>query len=156
MTSFPSAATPAAPEEPLSRVRASDDDRTAVVGVLHDAVARGLLTLEECDERVTAAYAARYVHELPPLTADLPPVVPPGPVAPGWRAVAVLLLLQLRTLLNASTWRGAVRTARARPRLAVAVAVVGLFAVLLLGALMVGALGDHGGEAPGFEHSHRF
>jgi hypothetical protein len=135
-------------------VRASDDDRTTVVGVLHDAVARGLLTLEECDERVTAAYAARYVHELPPLTADLPPVAPPAPVAPGWRTVAFLLWLQLRTLLNASTWRGAVRTARARPRLAVAV--VGLFAVLLLGAMTVGALGDHGGGGPGFEHSHRF
>jgi hypothetical protein len=154
MTSSPSAATPAAPQEPLSRVRASDDDRTAVVGVLHDAVARGLLTLEECDERVTAAYAARYLHDLPPLTADLPPVPPPAPVAPGWRAVAVLLWLQLRTLLNASTWRDAVRTARARPRLAVAV--VGLLAVLLLGAMTVGALADHGGGGPEFEHSHRF
>ena len=30
--------------------------------VLHDAVARGLLTLEECDERVAAAYAARFVR----------------------------------------------------------------------------------------------
>ena len=86
-------------------LRASDDDRTAVVRVLHDAVARGLLTLEECDERVTAAYAARHLHELPALTADLPAATPPVPLAPGWRAVAVLLWLQLRTLLNASTWR---------------------------------------------------
>jgi hypothetical protein len=133
-------------------LRASDDDRTAVVRVLHDAVTRGLLTLEECDERVTAAYAARHVHELPPLTADLPSAVPPAPVAPGWRAIAVLLWLQLRTLLTASTWRGMVRSARARPRLAVAVAA--LFAVLMLGAVTVGEFGDHGG--PRVEHAHQF
>ncbi|MDQ1660327.1 MAG: hypothetical protein QOJ68_307 [Blastococcus sp.] len=137
-------------EPPL---RASDDDRTAVVRVLHDAVARGLLTLEECDERVTAAFAARYLHDLPSLTADLPAVAPPAPAAPGWRAVAVLLWLQLRTLLNASTWRGIARSARARPRLAVAVA--GLLTVLLLGAMTVGEFGDHGG-GPRFEHSHQF
>jgi hypothetical protein len=135
-------------------IRASDDDRTAVVRVLHDAVARGLLTLDECDERVAAAFAARYVHELPSLTADLPPVAPPAPVAPGWRTVAVLLWLQLRTLLNSSTWRGAVRAARARPRLALAVA--GLLAVLMLGAMTVGGPGDHGDGGPRFGHSHQF
>jgi hypothetical protein len=135
-------------------LRASDDDRTAVVHVLHDAVARGLLTLDECDERVTAALAARYEHELPPLTADLPRAAPPGPVAPGWRAVAVLLWLQLRTLLSASTWRDATRSARARPRLAVAVA--GLLAVLMLGAMTVGELGDHGPGGARIEHAHRF
>jgi hypothetical protein len=135
-------------------LRASDDDRTAVVRVLHDAVARGLLTLEECDERVTAAYAARHLHELPALTADLPPAEPAASVAPGWRAVAVLLLLQLRTLLHASTWRGAVQSARARPRLAVAVA--GLLAVLMLGAATVGELGDGGPDGPRIEHAHGF
>lgn len=135
-------------------IRASDDDRTAVVRVLHDAVARGLLTLEECDGRVTAAFAARYVHELPALTADLPAATPPAPVAPGWRAVAVLLWLQLRTLLAASTWRGAVRSARMRPRLAVAV--VGLLAVLTVGAVTVGEIGDHGPGGSRIEHAHRF
>jgi hypothetical protein len=135
-------------------VRASDDERTAVVRVLHDAVARGLLTLEECDERVTAAFATRFVHELPPLTADLPPVAPPAPVAPGWRAVAVLLWLQLRTLLNSSTWRAIARSARARPR--AAVAVVGLLAVLLVGGMTVGALADQHDGGPRFEHSHQF
>jgi hypothetical protein len=135
-------------------IRASDDDRTAVVRVLHDAVARGLLTLDECDERVTTAYAARYVHDLPPLTADLPRAAPPAPAAPGWRAVALLLWLQLRTLLNASTWRGAARSARTRPRLAVAVA--GLLAVLMLGAVTVGELGDHGPGGARIEHAHRF
>jgi hypothetical protein len=135
-------------------LRASDDDRTAVVRVLHDAVARGLLTLEECDERVTAAYAARHLHELPPLTADLPAATPPVPLAPGWRAIAVLLWLQLRTLLNASTWRAMARSARARPRLAVAVA--GLLAVLMLGAVTAGEFGDSGPDGARIEHTHRF
>ena len=151
---FPSAPTPDGAPEPAPGVRASDDDRTAVVGVLHDAVARGLLTLDECDERVTAAYAARFLHELPPLTADLPPIPLPAPVAPGWRAVAVLLWLQLRTLLHASTWQDVTRFARSRPRLAIAVA--GLLAVLLLGAMTVGDVGDHGGGGERFEHSQGF
>ena len=135
-------------------LRASDDDRTAVVGVLHDAVGRGLLTLEECDERVSAAYAARYVHDLPALTADLPSTAPSAPVAPGWRAIAVLLWLQLRTLLNASTWRSISRSARTRPRLAIAA--IGLLAVLLLGAMTAGGFGDHGDPGPRFGHSHQF
>src|SRR4051794_41974535 len=54
-------------------VRASDADRQAVVAVLHDAFTRGLLTMEECDERMAAAYSARFVRGLPPLTAHLPP-----------------------------------------------------------------------------------
>ena len=142
------------PQDPPPRPRASDADREAVVRVLHDAVTRGQLTLEECDERVTAAFAARHLHELPPLTADLPRAAPPAPVAPGWRAVAVLLWLQLRTLLNAATWRGAVRSARMRPRLAVAV--VGLLAVLMVGAVTAGALDDHGPGGARIEHAHRF
>src|SRR6478752_3051275 len=64
-------------------LRASDADRVAVVRRLHDAVVRGLLTMEECDERVAAAYAARFVRDLPPLTADLPPAPSTAPVAPG-------------------------------------------------------------------------
>jgi len=135
-------------------LRASDDDRTAVVHVLHDAVARGLLTLDECDERVAEAYTARHLHELPPLTADLPRAAPSAPVAPGWRAVAVLLWLQLRTLLNASTWRGAARSVLGRPRLALAVA--GLLAVLMLGAMTVGSPDGHHDSGPPFGHSHQF
>ncbi|HSV65139.1 MAG TPA: DUF1707 domain-containing protein [Mycobacteriales bacterium] len=53
-------------------VRASDDDRERVAGVLRQAAAVGFLTLDEADERMAAAYAARYRSELTPLTADLP------------------------------------------------------------------------------------
>jgi hypothetical protein len=120
-------------------VRASDAERQAVVAVLHDAFTRGLLTMEECDERIAAAYAVRFVRDLAPLTADLPPLTAPAPVAPGWRALLALAWLQLRTALAGVTWRGL----RARPRIAIALAAV--LAVLFLGATTAGALagGDH-------------
>ncbi|HEV7213440.1 MAG TPA: DUF1707 domain-containing protein [Blastococcus sp.] len=128
-------------------VRASDAERHAVVAVLHDAVARGLLTLAEGDERMAAAYSARFVHELPPLTADLPAAPVPAPVAPGWRALTLLAWLQLRTLFTRTT----VRDIRARPRLALAV--VALVAVLSIGA-MAGGVGDHGyGPGPRIERA---
>ena len=101
-------------------IRASDTERQAAVTVLHDALARGLLTVEECDERMTAAYAARFVRELPPLTADLPPAPAAAPAAPGWRALAVLAWLQVRAALSGVSWRGSAQTVRARPRLALA------------------------------------
>lgn len=56
-------------------IRASNADRDRVADILRKAAGDGLLTLEEADERLAAAYAARYRHELTPLTADLPPRV---------------------------------------------------------------------------------
>ena len=53
-------------------VRTSDAERERVARVLRAAVGEGMLTLEEGDERLVAAYAARYRHELTRLTADLP------------------------------------------------------------------------------------
>jgi hypothetical protein len=129
--------------------RASDADREAVVRALHDAVVRGLLTMEECDERVAAAYAARFVRELPPLTADLPPAAPPAPVAPGWRALLVLAWLQLRTALAGVSWRGA----RGRPRLAIAA--VAVLTMLFVGAGVAGALSDGGHEFHHAQFDHR-
>lgn len=132
-------------------VRASDADREAVVAVLHDAAVRGLLTLEEGNERVAAAYAARFLSDLPPLTADLPPAPTPAPAAPGWRALALLAWLQLRTLFTRTT----VRSIRARPRLALAV--VALLAVLSLGAMAGGDFGDHGyAHGPAIERGQHF
>jgi hypothetical protein len=127
--------------EPAPPARASDADREAVVKVLHDAMGRGLLSLQECDDRVAAAYAARFVRDLPPLTADLPPAPAPAPVAPGWRALALLAWLQLRTALASISWR----SVRARPRLSVAVAVALVLAVVALGAITGGGeASEHG------------
>lgn len=125
-------------------LRASDADREAVVARLHDAFTRGLLTMEECDERMAAAYAARFVRDLPPLTADLPPVPPTAPAAPGWRALFALALLQLRTALAGFSWLGSARSVRARPRLALAA--VGLLALLSIAAVSTGPL--LGGDGP--------
>ncbi|MGW6737185.1 DUF1707 SHOCT-like domain-containing protein [Streptomyces sp. NPDC055013] len=58
----------------LSRtgLRASDADRDRAVDVLNAAAGDGRLTMEELDERVTAALFARTVGELAELTVDLP------------------------------------------------------------------------------------
>ena len=55
-----------------SSVRASDADRERVAAILRGAAGQGLLTLAEVDERLARVYAATYVGDLAPLTADLP------------------------------------------------------------------------------------
>ena len=61
------------PQSPApSPVRASDADRERVAAILRGAAGQGLLTLAEVDERLAAVYAASHLHELAPLTADLP------------------------------------------------------------------------------------
>jgi hypothetical protein len=54
-------------------LRASDDERQAVVRRLERAFRDGRLTVVEFDERMHAAYAARTRGELDDLTEDLPP-----------------------------------------------------------------------------------
>jgi hypothetical protein len=130
------------PQEPPP-VRASDAERQAVIAVLHDAFTRGLLTMEECDERMAAAYATRFRRDLPPLTADLPPAPVAAPAAPGWRALAVLAWLQLRAALAGFSWRGSARSVRARPR--IALAAVAVLALLSIAAVSTGPMfGDDG------------
>jgi hypothetical protein len=53
-------------------MRASDADREHAVGLLRDGYACGRLTLDEFDERTTAAFASRTWGELRKLTQDLP------------------------------------------------------------------------------------
>jgi hypothetical protein len=53
-------------------IRASDVDREAVVTTLREAYTAGRLTLDEFDERMTAAYAGKTWGDLRALTADLP------------------------------------------------------------------------------------
>jgi len=53
-------------------VRASDSDREHAVEALRDQYAEGRLTLEEFDERTSAAYAAKTWTDLRELTSDLP------------------------------------------------------------------------------------
>ena len=69
-------------------LRAADTDRAAVAAALGEHMAAGRLTVEEYEERVARAYAARTYGDLDALTADLPaptrgPAAPPAaPAAP--------------------------------------------------------------------------
>ena len=54
------------------KLRAGNADREKVVAKLNAAFAEGRLDVSELDERVSAAYAAKTLGELVPLTADLP------------------------------------------------------------------------------------
>ncbi|WP_134764810.1 DUF1707 domain-containing protein [Nocardioides sp. 1609] len=59
-------------------LRISDDERHAVAEQLREAAGEGRLDLEELDERLAAAYAARTYADLVPLTRDLPSTSTPA------------------------------------------------------------------------------
>jgi Domain of unknown function (DUF1707) len=65
-------------------LRVSDADREQVAETLRHAAGEGRLTMDELDERLGAAYAAKTFSDLTPLTSDLPGVAGsrPGPAAP--------------------------------------------------------------------------
>jgi hypothetical protein len=122
------------------------------VHVLQDALARGQLSFEEAGERMSAAWSSRFQAELAPLTADLPPAVE-APASPGWKALAQMAVVQLRASLAAAFPDGP-RSARAR--LAVAVTLLGLLALVMLAGAAAHALFDGGGPGfgPGGWHAH--
>ena len=64
--------TPDLPSRGEESLRAGNADRERVVALLNGAFAEGRLDVHELDERVAAAYAAKTMGELAPLTADLP------------------------------------------------------------------------------------
>jgi len=70
--------------------RASDAEREAVAERLRTAAAEGRLDPDELEERLGAAYGARTVGDLVPLTGDLPTAPPGAPAAPAgpsaWRS----------------------------------------------------------------------
>jgi hypothetical protein len=69
-------------EEPVP-VRASDADRERVAERLRAAAGDGQLSIDELDERLNEAYAARTRAELEPLTADLQRHGAAEPLAPA-------------------------------------------------------------------------
>jgi Domain of unknown function (DUF1707) len=71
---------PMATDDPI---RASDADREVVVATLRDAFEVGRLTLEEFNERVSAAFASRSWGDLRKLTIDLPSQPNLGSDVPG-------------------------------------------------------------------------
>ena len=57
---------------PEPHLRAADADRAAVATVLGQHMSAGRLTMDEYDERLARAYAAKTYGELDQITADLP------------------------------------------------------------------------------------
>jgi len=76
-------------------IRASDKERESVVDVLRDAYTDGRLTLDEFEERTSAAYASKTWTDLRELTGDLPiePVL--GVDLPQWRPRPVPVAQQM-------------------------------------------------------------
>ena len=78
---------------PEPGLRAADDDRDTVLRTLEWHAAAGRLTLDEFDQRSTAALAAVTLDELAVLTADLPePLEPARPVEPASHPRHLVLL----------------------------------------------------------------
>ena len=71
------------------RIRASDDDRERAVTLLREHHAAGRLTVEEFNERMDKAYAAKTLGELDELMADLPAIdlyrLPDASLPPHYR-----------------------------------------------------------------------
>ncbi|QNG36893.1 DUF1707 domain-containing protein [Geodermatophilaceae bacterium NBWT11] len=100
------------------QLRAADADRASVAEVLGTALHEGRLQVEEYDERLTAAYAARTHGELAALTADLPAALAPsaadgttedaedlGAVWRHWAFVAALVWgIWLMSVLGTGDW----------------------------------------------------
>jgi Domain of unknown function (DUF1707) len=62
---------PLDPRDP-ALLRVSDADRHKVAEILRQAAGEGRLDLDELDERLESAYAAKTYADLVPITADLP------------------------------------------------------------------------------------
>jgi hypothetical protein len=61
---------------PESHLRAADSDRSAVATVLGEHMAAGRLTVQEYEDRLARAYAAKTYGDLAALTVDLPSTAP--------------------------------------------------------------------------------
>jgi Domain of unknown function (DUF1707) len=82
-----------------SQLRASHEDRDAIIEVLRVAAGDGRLTAEELDERLELAFNARTYGELARLTTDLPvgAMPAPGPPAPAAAAVTPKDVMRLES-----------------------------------------------------------
>jgi hypothetical protein len=109
-------ASPQTPGSGAPRIRASDAEREQVAHLLRSAMGEGRLTLDEGEERLTAAYQAVYRDEFAPLTADLPAGRRPAPAGPPQADLAA---------------------ARDRRRQAALVGAAVLVATVLVGALIL-------------------
>ena len=112
---------------PDPHLRAADADRAAVATVLGQHMSAGRLTMDEYDERLSRAYAAKTYGELEQITADLPaaglaprPAAAPSPPVPStagrhggwnhdpqsWRSwvTTSLIVLTIWAATSLATW----------------------------------------------------
>ncbi|MGH3911862.1 MAG: DUF1707 SHOCT-like domain-containing protein [Pseudonocardiaceae bacterium] len=93
-------------------IRASDTEREHVARILRAATGAGLLTLDEVEDRLATGYAARFRHELDPLTADLPDPgrllaqTPQAHTAARLRLTRHAMLVALLATLLVAAWFG--------------------------------------------------
>jgi hypothetical protein len=117
-------------------IRASDVDREVVVATLRDAYTAGRLTLEEFDERTSAAYASKTWGELRKLTEDLPSQPVLGSDVPGRRLPSAALpsaaLPSAELPSHPERSNGTVPPVRQRPRAIAFLPIVTLWLVLAL------------------------
>jgi Domain of unknown function (DUF1707) len=117
-------------------IRASDVDREVVVATLRDAYTAGRLTLEEFDERTSAAYAGKTWGDLRKLTEDLPSQPVLGSDVPGRRLPSATLpsTTLASTALPSHPERnnGTIPPVRRRPRAIAFLPIVTLWLVLAL------------------------
>lgn len=83
---------------PRDQQRAADADREKVAERLRQALEEGRLDLDEFDDRLGRAYAAKTYGELDRLMTDLPTPVPPKPRHPA--TVRRWLIAQWRPWVN--------------------------------------------------------
>ena len=105
-------------------MRVSDSDREQAADVLREAAGHGRISMDELDERLELAYAAKTYADLAAVTRDLPgPVQAPGPVQP---AMAGRIGGTPRSKFSVAILSGARRKGRwVVPRSYVGVAVMG-------------------------------
>ena len=105
-------------------MRVSDSDREQAADVLREAAGHGRITMDELDERLELAYAAKTYADLAAVIQDLPAPAPaPGPVQP---AMAGRIGGTPRSKFSIAIMSGAQRMGRwVVPRTYVSVAVMG-------------------------------
>ena len=117
-------------------IRASDVDREVVVATLRDAYTAGRLTLEEFDERTSAAYASKTWGDLRMLTEDLPSQPVLGSDVPGRRLPSAALpstaLSSTALPSHPERTNGTIPPVRRRPRAIAFLPIVTLWLVLAL------------------------
>jgi hypothetical protein len=114
--------------------RVSDAEREVVAEQLREHFAQGRLTLDELQDRLEAAFAARMRSELDGVTADLPHVRPVLPSSPGRAAIGT----------GQPGGQGGDGEQPGQPNLAARFATVAMIVAVVACLLLVGAWYTHG------------